>query len=155
MVAFISTLLVLVLGFGVMAFFAKRRPIGTPLSWGEAMVAGTFVFLLFWWAYGVVPHFLLMWADNELNWRPDVALSDYSWFGGISLGFFESQEAGGWFPVSINMKHIRDLLVVLLYVVLLGINIYLFAWWQKRGTAAAKATELVTSDFGRPLVRKS
>jgi hypothetical protein len=153
-VAFISTLLVLALGVGIMAFFAKRRPVGTPLSWGEAMIAGTFVFFLIFWAYGVVPHYFLMWADNELNWRPDVALYEYSWVGGVTLGFFESQESGGWFPVSINMKHIRDIIVVTIYVVLLGAFMYLAAWWQKRGSADT-TTELVTSDFGRPMVRKS
>lgn len=137
-----------------MVFFAKRRPVGTPLSWGEAMVAGVFVFFMIFWAYGVVPHFFLMWADNELNWRPDVALYEYSWVGGLTLGFFEPQETGGWFPVSVNMKHIRDLIVVGIYVVLLGAFMYLAAWWQKRGSADAATTELVTSDFGRPLVRK-
>jgi len=152
-VAFISTLVVLALGIAIAAFFAKRRPIGTPLSWGEAMAAGTFVFFLIFWAYGVIPHYLLMWADNELNWRPDVALYQYEWIGGVTLGFFEPQEDGGWFPVSINMKHVRDTLVVLLYVALLGLNIYLWAWWQKRGTAET-TTEVATSDFGRPLVRK-
>ncbi len=153
MVAFISTLVVLALGIAIAAFFAKRRPIGTPLSWGEAMAAGTFVFFFIFWAYGVIPHYLLMWADNELNWRPDVALYQYEWIGGVTLGFLQPQEDGGWFPISINMQHVRDTLVVLLYVVLLGLNIYLWAWWQKRGTAET-TTEVATSDFGRPLVRK-
>ena len=153
MVAFISTLVVLALGIAIASFFAKRRPIGTPLTWGEAMVAGTFVFFFIFWAYGVIPHYLLMWADNELNWRPDVALYQYEWIGGVTLGFFQPQEDGGWFPISINMKHVRDTLVVLLYVALLGLNIYLWAWWQKRGTGE-KTTEVATSDFGRPLVRK-
>ncbi len=153
MVAFISTLVVLALGIAIAAFFAKRRPIGTPLSWGEAMAAGTFVFFFIFWAYGVIPHYLLMWADNELNWRPDVALYQYEWIGGVTLGFLQPQEDGGWFPISINMQHVRDTLVVLVYVVLLGLNIYLWAWWQKRGTAET-TTEVATSDFGRPLVRK-
>jgi hypothetical protein len=145
-VAFISTLVVLALGIAIAAFFAKRRPIGTPLSWGEAMAAGTFVFFFIFWAYGVIPHYLLMWADNELNWRPDVALYQYEWIGGVTLGFLQPQEDGGWFPISINMQHVRDTLVVLVYV-------YLWAWWQKRGTAET-TTEVATSDFGRPLVRK-
>lgn len=153
MVAFISTLVVLALGIALGAFFAKRRPIGTPLSWGEAMAAATFVFFMIFWAYGVIPHFFLQWSDNELNWRPDVALYQYEWVGGLTLGFFEPQSLGGWFPFDINMQHLRDLIVVTIYVVLLGLNIYLWAWWQKRGTSEA-STEVVTSDFGRPLVRK-
>jgi hypothetical protein len=51
------------------------------------------------------------------------------------------------------MKHLRDLLVVGLYVVLLGLQMYLTVWWQKRGTADT-SVEVATSDFGRPLVRK-
>ena len=82
-----------------------------------------------------------------------MALYQYEWIGGISLGFLQPQEDGGWFPISINMKHLRDLIVVTMYVVLLGLNIYLWAWWQKRGTGEA-TTEVATSDFGRPLVRK-
>ena len=153
MVAFISTVLVLVLCVGVLRFFAKRRPVGTPVSWGEAMAGGTFVFFMIFWAYGVVPHYFLMWADNELNWRPDVALFEYQWIGGISLGFLQPQEAGGWFPISINLKHLRDVIVVGLYVVLLGLQMYLTVWWQKRGTSDT-SVEVATSDFGRPLVRK-
>lgn len=153
MVAFIGTLLVLALGVGLARFFARRRPIGTPLSWGEAMAAGTFVFFMIFWAYGVVPHYFLLWADNELNWRPDVALDQYSWLGGVKLGFLLPQADGGWFPFDINMQQVRDTIVVLLYVVLLGLQMYLWAWWQKRGTGEA-TTEVATSDFGRPLVRK-
>lgn len=154
MVAFISTSLVLVLGIVIIQFVGKRRPIGTPYTWGEAMVGATFVFLLIFWGYGLVPHYFLTWADSELNWRPDVALADYQWFGGITLGFFEAQETGGWFPVTVNMQHVRDIAVVGLYGILLVANVYLFAAWQKRGTAKTESTELATSDFGRPLVRK-
>jgi len=35
-------------------FYAKRRPVGTPLTWGESMVAATYVFFLMFWVYGVV-----------------------------------------------------------------------------------------------------
>ena len=44
---------------------------GTPLTWGEAMVAATYVFFLMFWVYGVVPHQWLTWAQNELKWRSD------------------------------------------------------------------------------------
>ena len=54
--------------------YAKRRPVGTPLTWGEAMVAATYVFFLMFWVYGVVPHQLLTWTQNELKWRTDALL---------------------------------------------------------------------------------
>ena len=41
MVAFVASLLLTVALMALVPFFAKRRPVGTPLTWGEAMVAGT------------------------------------------------------------------------------------------------------------------
>jgi len=83
---------------------------------------------------------------------PDVLLSDYPWWG-QKLAFFTPQEKGGIFPMTISMQTIRDLLAVLLYVALLGGQMYLWGWWQKRGTKPS--TELVTSDYGRPLVKRA
>ena len=69
MVAFITSIIitvVLVIPFFIMK---KRRPVGTPLTWGEAMVAATWAFFLMFWVYGVVPHQWLTMADAEWNWR--------------------------------------------------------------------------------------
>jgi hypothetical protein len=152
-VAFISLLVVLALCVALMMFVGNRRPVGAPLSWGEAIAAGTFAFFGIFLAYGVIPHFFLMWADNELKWRPDVQLYEYEWIGGWSLGFLKPQEAGGWFPITINMQHLRDLIVVVIYVALLALFMWCAVWWQNR--ANRSTTEVVpTSDFGRPLVRK-
>ena len=76
MVAFISSLLLTVAMVAPIFWYAKRRPVGTPLTRGEAMLAGVYVFFIIFWIYGVVPHQFLTWADSELNWRPDVV-----WFG--------------------------------------------------------------------------
>jgi hypothetical protein len=152
--AFITLLVVLALCIALMMFVGNRRPVGSPLSWGEAIAAGTFVFFGLFLAYGVIPHFFLMWADNELKWRPDVQLYEYEWIGGWSLGFLQPQELGGWFPITINMQHLRDLIVVLIYVALLALFMWCTVWWQNRSTR--KTTEVVpTSDYGRPLVRKA
>lgn len=150
MVAFVASLIVL---FGLLALvvpFAKRHPVGSSLTWGEAMVAATWAFFLMWWAYGVVPHLWLTWADNELKWRPDVLLSDYAPF----LGFLDPVASGGSFPFTISMQSVRDLIAVVIYVVFLGINIWAWAYWQDRGKRAEKAKVLVTSDYGRPLVKR-
>ena len=50
---------------------AKRRPAGTPLTWGEAFVGGCSCFAFFLMIYGVVPDRWLRYADNELKWRTD------------------------------------------------------------------------------------
>jgi hypothetical protein len=128
---------------------AKRRPIGTPLSWGEAMVAAVYSFFLMFWVYGVIPHLWLTWADNELKWRPDNLV-----FGPGDIIQPVSQ-GGAWFPMTISYQTLRDLIAVGIYVVLLGGQMFLWTWWQQRGTkAAAASAELATSDYGRPLVRK-
>ena len=67
-------------------WMGKRRPPGTPLTWGEAMVASVYCFFLLFWIYGVVPHLWLAWADNELRWRPDKLL-----FGPGELATFVAQ----------------------------------------------------------------
>jgi len=49
---------------------------------------------------------------------------------------------------------VRDILVVGIYVVLFGLNLFLFAEWQKRGKEEPAAEEKPkVSRFGRPLRR--
>lgn len=133
--------------------YAKRRPVGTPLTWGEAMASGTYAFFLMFWAYGTVPHLFLTWTSNELNWRPDVLFYKYWDVWPLNTDFFLPVEKGGNFPMTITMQTLRDLLVVGLYVVFLGGQMWLWAFWQKRGSKVV--TEIATSDYGRPLVKKA
>jgi hypothetical protein len=62
---------------------------------------------------------------------------------------------GSFNPITISYEAVRDVIVVVIHVVYIGLMIYLFSWWQKRGTAAAPAKELAVSTYGRPLVKKS
>ncbi|MCD9624820.1 hypothetical protein [Rhabdothermincola salaria] len=143
-----SSLLLTALLVAVIFPYRDRRPVGTMLTWGEAMVAGTYVFFVFFWVYGVVPHLWLTWADNELGWRPDKLL-----FGPGEI--LKPQELGGWFPFTLNYLVIRDIVAVLIYVAFLAGNIWLWSVWQNRGKKAAEVPAVVESEFGRPLVRKS
>lgn len=148
MVAFVSSLLLSVVLVGLLFPYRARRPVGTLLTWGEAMVSATYVFFLFFWVYGVVPHLWLTWADNELGWRPDKMLVGPG-------GILEPQSLGGWNPITLNYLVIRDIIAVGLYVVFLGINIWLWSVWQNRGKKAETVPAVVESDFGRPLVKKA
>lgn len=148
MVAFVTSLIVLFALAALIVPMAKRRPVGTPITWGEAMVASVYAFFLMFWAYGVVPHLWLTWADNELQWRPDKIL-----YGPWDI--LQPQALGGSFPMTITYQTLRDLLAVGIYVVFLGAQIAMWAWWQNRGKRAAEeSTAVVESEFGRPLVRK-
>ncbi len=147
-VAFIfSILLTLVLTLLVVVY-GKRRPVGKPLLWGEAMFAATYGFLIFFLAYGVVPHQWLAHADNELAWRRDKIL-----FGPFDI--FKPQTLGGQFPFTISYEAIRDIVATVIYVVFLGLQLYIWSWWQKRPKPEeAKPAIAATSSYGRPLVRK-
>jgi hypothetical protein len=142
-----STILTLLLIFAIVPY-GKRRPVGKPLTWGEAMVGSAYAFFVMFMAYGVVPHHWLTHAGNELNWRKDKFL-----FG--PGGILKPRSAGGWNPITLQYEAIQDIIAVLIYVVLLGVQIWVWMWWQNRGKATKSAGELVTSTFGRPLVKKS
>ena len=55
-----------------------------------------------------------------------------------------------------DQRAVRDIIVMGIYIVFFGLNLMLFAEWQKRGTepAAAAAAKPRTSRFGRPLRRE-
>ncbi len=134
MVAFVVSLFFTVLMAGGVVWYARRRPPGTPLTWGEAMLGAVYVFALMFVAYGVVPNQWLLWADNELKWRADRILLDT-------------------YPITVSYLVLRDLVAVVIYAVLLGGQIAMWAVWQGRGKQRQQA-ELPTSTFGRPLVKK-
>ena len=154
MVAFLVSLVILVATLLPVFWYAKRRPVGAPLTWGEAMIAGTWVFFIFFWAYGVVPHQFLTWADSELNWRPDTI-----WFGeggSVTLPVLGWTIETPWFPIRISAEVVRDLLATGIYIVFLGIQMWFWFWWQSRDdrAKAAKAIE-PTTPYGRPLIKRA
>ncbi|NIR37673.1 MAG: hypothetical protein GWN79_12180 [Actinobacteria bacterium] len=146
MVAFtLSVIVMLAFTWGIVAY-AKRRPADQPHTWGEAMFGSMLVFFLMFWAYGVVPHQWLTWAENELAWRTD------KFFHGPG-GFLKPQTEGGWNPITLNYQVIEHIIVVVIYVVVLAGNIWLWAVWQNRGKEA-EAKAPARSAFGRPLVKE-
>jgi len=137
----------LFLTLGLMALivpYSKRRPVGTPVTWAEAMLAAMYVFVLFFLAYGVVPHQFITHADAELNWRPDKILT------GPEVG---GQGLLEYLPFEITYQVIRDIIVVGIYAVFLGLQIFMWSFWQNRGKKKP-SLELPASTYGRPLVKK-
>ena len=170
MIAFVSSTVFLLVLMGGAMQYGKRRPIGTPLTWAEAMIGALFVFAVFFLAYGIVPDAFLRWADGPLKWRSDAK--------GIPIGplrhlmnkkwnnHWYSYEKNSLWPkgvtffgrarITIVKEHVRDFVAANIYIVLLGVQIKLWAAWQKRGKkAAASAAVEPTSAFGRPLVRQA
>lgn len=145
MVAFTTSCVVLILLTAVGLSYRNRRPVGTPLTWGESMVAATYVFFLLFWAYGVVPHFWLAWADGDLNMAPNRI-----W---MAPRYKTAPSSFKWpLPITVSYQALRDIVAVGIYGVLLGANVAVWPFWQNRGKK--KPVELVKSDYGRPLVRE-
>jgi hypothetical protein len=135
----VSLILTFAMAAGVFVYGAKR-PVGTPVTWGEALLAGTYIFALFFLMYGVVPHQWLTYADSELNWRKDAIIA-----GPGSTGFLKD------LPFSVTKQTVRDLIVTVIYIAFLGAQIAGWSLWQNRGKAKPLAIE--TSTYGRPLVK--
>ena len=158
MVAFIASLILTALMTGAVIAVGRRRPPGTPLTWGEAFIAATFVFGLLFVLYGVLPHYWLAWADGALAWRSDKI--------GIPLGpigkLFDVKDnllfpkgvplPNGYFIITAQV--LRDIIAAGIYIVGLALNFALWLRWQKRSDQP-KAAEIETSAYGRPLVRKA
>jgi hypothetical protein len=126
--------------------FGKRRAKDATLSWGEAMLVGTYAFGVLFLSYGVVPHQWIDHSDKNLGWSKDKLL-----FG--PGGILKPVSAGGWNPITLQYEAIRDIIVVLIHLVFFGLHVFLAIWWQKRG--AVKVKELPTSTYGRPLVKRA
>jgi hypothetical protein len=138
-VAFIFSVLALIVATAIVPLYAHRRAPGTPLTWGEAMVAALYVFFVMFLAWGIMPHQWLSYADNALHWRKDKIL----------LG---PGKVADKLPFTVTYEVIRDLIAVGLYGITLGGMIVLWSVWQNRGKEKPK--ELPTSAYGRPLVKR-
>ena len=151
MVAFVTSCLALLVGVGAVMQYGKRRPPGTPVTWGEAMVAGVVVFWLMLLGYAIVPNQWLLWADNELGWRKD-AFGIPNPFG---KSFFEDGITFfGRGRIIVTKEAIRDLLAVVIYGVVLGMNIAL-GRCGRSGARRRSAPSSPPRDYGRPLSEKA
>ena len=146
--AFLFSFFLTLVLIGLAVAFGMRRPADKPTSWGEAMAGSAYAFFVMFLAFGVVPHQWLTHVQNELGWQ-----TDKPFLGPGSI--FKSKAKGGNFAFDINYQQIGDILVTGIYGLYLGIFIWIFVWWQKRGAVQSAPRELPTSSFGRPLVKKS
>jgi hypothetical protein len=127
--------------------YGKRRPVGTPTSWGEAMLGAFYAFGVMFLAFGIVPHQWIDHADKNLGWSKDKII-----YG--PAGILKPQSVGGWNPITLQYEAVRDIVVVVLHVIFFGLILFIWSWWQNRGQAKP-STAIETSSFGRPLVKKA
>lgn len=145
-VAFLSSLIAST-GLTLAAIpYGKRRPIGTPFSWGEAMLGATYAFGVLFFSFGVVPHQWIDHADKNLGWSRTRIVHGPG-------GILKPRSLGGWNPITLQYEAIRDIVVVVIHAYFFGLLIFIWLWWQRRG--ATTSTEIATSSYGRPLVKKA
>jgi hypothetical protein len=125
--------------------YGKRRPVEKKASWGEAMFGSAYAFGVMFLAFGIVPHQWIDHADKDLKWDRTKLI-----FG--PGGILKPQSEGGWNPITLQYEAVRDIVVVVIHAYFFGLLLFLFLWWQKRGQV--KTTELATSTYGRPLVKR-
>ncbi|MBA2282987.1 MAG: hypothetical protein H0W25_17395 [Acidimicrobiia bacterium] len=148
MAAFVLSTIVALAGIAAVWAYSRRRKVGAPLSWGEAIVAATFGFALMFWCYGVVPHQWLTFAGADLGWRPDrVLVGPKLWFTGEE-GVFQY-----FAPFTLNYENLAHIVVTAIYGLFLAIHVAAWVVWQNR--AKSKAVVVPTSEYGRPLVKQA
>src|SRR5438270_1044932 len=155
---FFVALFILIVGTTLIFVVGRRRPPGTPLTWGEALIGATFVFGVMLVGYGVVPNEWLKWADNQLLWRPDRI-----WFA-ISAKWPSSHTgtkaatgaAAGRGRIIVSFQSLRDIIAAGIYIIMLGAHVALWVAFQKRGRRPVAVAEVErTSTFGRPVVKRA
>lgn len=139
-VGFTGSLLLTFLMAGLVVWYSKKRPVGAPLTWGEAMAASLFATFGLFWAFGVVPHQWLTYAEGEMAMRSDALLA-----GPGSTGWLKD------LPIVISKQTLSDLIAVNLYGAAFVGTIALWAVWQGRGQKTTDEVE--KSNYGRPLVK--
>jgi len=154
---FFVALFAFLVGVAVIFFVGRRRPPGTPLTGGEAMVAATWVFGVLLLAYGVVPNEWMKWADNGLLWRPDriwfaVSTKMPVFFTGTNAAV---EAAAGRGRIIVSFQALRDIIAAGIYILMLAAQVWLWIVFQKRGRKAATTDVARTSTFGRPVVRRA
>ena len=159
MTSFLVSLLVTGFMVAVIVFVGKRRPRGTPVTWGEAFVGSVWVFALFLMIYGVVPDQWLRWADGGLKWRSDsigIPVGPFHFLGNDeNVLFGDGITFYGRGRILVSKEVLRDLIASTFYIIFGLGQIFLWLWWQRRGTGKPATPELETSAYGRPLVRGS
>ena len=143
MIAFAASLIFALLGNIAIVIYSKRRAPGRYLTWGEAMLAAVFAFLMFNLWYGVVPHQWITLADNEWGWRSDRIL----------FGPGDIFEPNRFLPITISYQALRDIIVTLIYG--MGLTLHVFHWVQWNNRTKPKPEIVPTTTYGRPLARKA
>jgi hypothetical protein len=144
-----ATALALV-GHGLL-MVASRKPRDPeePATWAECYAGAVGVFAMFVVGYAIVPSEWLNYANSYIQWGDN---TKFVWKSSDKMLFLPFN----W-PFNLDYPALRDIVVALIYVALLGVNLKLWVMWQRRhevqeqAAAAVEAAPVRRSRFGRPL----
>jgi hypothetical protein len=141
-----STLLLTIGIVAVMIVIRRPKKSNEPITWVQAVLGAMFVWVMLTLAYGVVPHEWLIFGNSYLN------------FDTTTFILRRGQWGAHLPPFEITRDKFVDAVAAGIYVVMLGLNIYLFAAWQKRKVAepaveAEASDEPASDEPGGPLRR--
>lgn len=118
-------------------------------TWAECFAGALGTFALFTVGYAVIPSEWLTFANSGLEWGDNTKFVFTSHEAILGLSFLPN------YPFNLDFPALRDIVVTVIYVVILGANIKMFSMWQKRNEVKAEPTETeaapARSRFGRPL----
>lgn len=159
MVAFVASVIVELVLIGLAVAVIRRRPKGTPITWGEAFIGATYIWALFLLTYAVIPHQFITMCDKDFGWRSDVfgipTGPFYTWpiINGRHNLWANGVTFFGHGRVLVNQQTIRDFAVSNIYIAGLVAHVMLWNWANRRGEKGAEVVPV--SPYGRPLVRKA
>ena len=110
-------------GLGLAAFVIRRPKPVEPPTWAQTVLGAMFVWFMFALGYGVIPHEWLTFGNSYLNFD--------------SSSFLLHKNS--ILPFDITRDKVVDAVAAGIYVIVLGLNIYFFAAWQKRKVAEPAA----------------
>ncbi len=144
----ILAVVVLLIGLAITFALMRRPKRNRPSTWAECIAGAVGVYAMMTLAFAVIPHEWITFSDKYLQWDTTV----FVFRNNQKMLFFP----WNW-PFNFDKHNIRDIIVVLIYGVAIGLSLGLFAAWQKRGQEKpeAEAAKPRTSRFGRPLRRRS
>jgi hypothetical protein len=124
-----STLLLTIGIVAVMIVIRRPKKSNEPITWVQAVLGAMFVWVMLTLAYGVVPHEWLIFGNSYLNFDTTTYV----------------MRANRIVHFGITRDKVVDAVAAGIYVVMLGLNVYLFVAWQKR-KVAEPAVEVEASD---------
>src|SRR2546421_6304309 len=132
-------------GLGI-AFLWIRRPkrSNEPSTWAQTFLGAMGVWVMLTLGYGVIPSEWIIFGNSYLN------------FDSSTFLLHRDQWAAHLPPFDITRDKLVDAVAALIYVVVLVLNVYLFAAWQKRKAAEPVAVaegEPIPESRGGPLAR--